>query len=582
MDRQWHIEAEVAPGIDRIRAGEETAWFLPDESALAESAVREARGGSGSPVVAATGPDGRSVRGVSVPRMEGGLLVDVLRACGGLTSGQTIGVLRECLAALAEAPAAPPGRIRLHRELFALDTGGTIRTIPCHTVPAGAVEPQVELGEIGYLCLTGRTWTEAATPVRDLRHAPSEPLAAIVIELLENATELDLDVHGLPGPLPARLSAAGAPEPFPFLPAEAAVPVSDSVTAQIRIDAGYVDRLAAAAAARTARSRTGRGDGAGGEDRGAGGPDAGGPDAGGARSRRRTGTAAEAASAGGAATGQDSAPSGVGRLRRAAGRGGKAGRSGTGGLGKDGGRGRGPGRRTTRGRQARAGAAGPRERIAAILDRVRRLGWRPLAAVGALLAVVIGILVLVPALGPEQRTATGPSAPPRPAASSAPSTPAGPATTEAPAPDSSDPPTAPPRTAPPGSAGATAPELLDREDPFAAFRALTEARAAAHESGDTAALTALTVPGSPAARADARALVEASTGGTVTIALELIGEPESDGETARFAARMHTTATAPDGTAEDYGTVRIRVELRYGADGWRVYRITDGNAAGAG
>ncbi|GAA4388578.1 hypothetical protein AB0I45_06605 [Brevibacterium sp. NPDC049920] len=584
MDRQWHVEAEVAPGIARIRAGEDTAWFLPGEPAAAEAILQEARGGAtGIRHITVLGPGGDEATGVRVPRFAGGLLVDVLRSCGGLSSAQTIGVLQECLTALAETPAAPPGRTRLHRHVFALDAEGAIRTVPCHTAAAGAVEPQVELGEIGYLCLTGRTWTEAAIPVRSLRHAPAEPLAVIVIELLEAAAELDLDIHGLPRSLSARLAAAGDAEPFPFLPAEAAVPVADAVTAQIRIDAGYAERLAAAANGRGARGRTGPADGGVADDPGAA-EDTGTaePTRGGAGSARRARSAAGSGGVGSAGTVQAPAPSGVGRLRRAAGRRGATGRDGN--AGRDGStRRRRAQHRSTAGNRRSGrprrwpghfGALAPGERLARVAARLRRLGLRPLAAIGAMLAVVIGVLVLLPALQTEQRTTAGPSAAPGPTASG----PSGSAGAEAATPESSP----PAASAPPGSATTAAPELFDRDDPFTAFRVLTEARAAAYEAGDAEALSTLTVPGSPAARADARAPVEEHSGTRVTIMLELLGEPEADGDSARLAVRMHTTTSAPDGTAEDHGRVSIRVELRYGADGWRVYRITDGDAAGAG
>ncbi|WP_101650360.1 hypothetical protein [Brevibacterium ihuae] len=515
MGTPWLIEAEISPGIRRVVRGGRAAWFLTDGSALAEAA---AGGAPGAEVAEALDDTGSPVPGVVVPRMPGGLLEVVLRRHGGLTSAQTIGVLLACCDALSVAPVAPEGRIRMHRSAFAQDAEGEVRLIPCVTVSEGEADPQRELGELAYLCLTGRTWEETGIPVRDLRPAPADALAAIVIDLLESACPGPLDAHGLPAALGVRLALAGEAAPVPFIPSEPEVPLGDAVTARIRLDAGFTDRLAAGA---------GRGDGSPRGDR----------DDAPARMRRTTGAVRSRGGARRREMRQQERSSpridgAVGRLRSAL-------RGGT------------ESARTAQGR-----GAGARSWSETARTLARRMPRRVVAAGLAVSAVILGVALLASA----QREAD-----PRVDAASSESPPA---TTDAPA-----------RTNPPATTNSPtdpAAGLTDDEDPAGAFRALTDAREQAYETGDAQALEALTVPGSPAAAADAPVDLDAFAGREVRIEVEPIGAPEIAGTEAVLTVRMTTTVERSGGPPEDYGTQRIRVVLRFGERGWQVYAIHPG------
>ncbi|MBD8020866.1 hypothetical protein [Brevibacterium gallinarum] len=269
-EQTWHTVAEVAPGIRRISTGQRTAWFLPEGDVAdithrwpgigaAEltggpvscdpAAVPEAEGPCAGDVASVDGqpahvlgqPRQADGSGLIVPRFHGGLLVDALRSYAGLTLGQTLAVLAACLEALCAAPAPSSGRLRCHRSAFGVDDAGAIHLVPGYTVPVESVSSEaVEFGQLAYLCLTGLTWEEHGVPVPDLTPAVPQPLAGIIIELLEaepgSAPEL--------GPeLLSTLAASGEPEQIPFVPVEAEVSVSEAVTAQLRVDASVASAL---------------------------------------------------------------------------------------------------------------------------------------------------------------------------------------------------------------------------------------------------------------------------------------------------------------------------------------------------
>ncbi|GAA4285601.1 hypothetical protein GCM10022261_31320 [Brevibacterium daeguense] len=522
MAQKWEPEAEVAPGIIRVRSGELSAWFLVD----GDEQDLEANWPEPAPERGEIVDAGGTPRtGILVGRQEGGMLVDSLRRHGGLSSEQTIGVLLECLAALDRLPDPPPGRTRVHRQAFAIDAAGLVCVVPCRTEGLDEVSPPCEFGELAYLCLTGQTWQEKAMPVRDLAQAPLPPLAELVIELLEGDAGAVPPATSLPPGLAVRLASIADPAPVPFVPSEPEVPVGEAVTAQLRLDAGYLSRLAAP----SARAEEGK----------------------------RPPSSAP-----------DSSPPGIGRLRGAARR----------GTGRRGATPQGTGRRgttrqgttrqsTTRQGTGRRGAtpqgtagrgAGPAPagrpfsaRSRAVLGTTQSR-WRIVGAGAAAAALLCGaVLLLTPGADRTSTAVAGPqglqtSAPP--AASSAPAEST--ATESVPAMESGP------------------------SDPVAAFEQLTTLREEAYETGDPELLRSLTVRGSPAATADQTAAIGEFAGSDVDITVRSIADPVVTGQTAVLTISMRTAVVDPAGARRDYGVQDVEVELRMDDGSWRVFQVT--------
>ena len=539
-EQTWQTVAEVAPGIRRISTGQRTAWFLPEgdvadithrwpgvgtagltggQVSCDPAAVPEEEGSSAGGVASVDGhladvlgqPRRSDASGLIVPRFHGGLLIDALRAYAGLTLGQTLAVLGACLEALIAAPAPSSGRRRCHRRAFGVDAVGAIHLVPGHTVPVESVPSEAEeFGQLAYLCLTGLTWEEHGVPVPDLIPAVPEPLAGIVIQLLEAEPG-----SGPPlGPdLLASLAAVGEPEQIPFVPVEAEVSVSEAVTAQLRVDAS----VASALTDRYEHSRHRSAD------------------------RREGQTRRD----------DDSARrSGIGRLRAAAGH--RAGdrhhRRRKDATSRPAAQLRPHSQtlRTRRGRSAATRSRGTATRPSSTGSRPARFPRLPLSRVtliGAAAAVVLsltGIALLIGLSDPGRQAAAPVSA----------------------------------RHSPPGTAvtdTAAAATASEPDDPKDAFAALTRRREQAYHLGDAAALAELTVAGSPAAAADGAADVEAFEGSDISIDIESAEIAKQGPDRAMLAVATRTQVREPDGSGHDYGSVRMRVELRRDNGSWRVY-----------
>ncbi|GAA2105617.1 hypothetical protein [Brevibacterium salitolerans] len=124
-------------------------------------------------------------------------------------------------------------------------------------------------------------------------------------------------------------------------------------------------------------------------------------------------------------------------------------------------------------------------------------------------------------------------------------------------------------TAAPAPAHSATPPETPRENPLEAFAALTQRRSAAVAAGDAEALARLTVPGSPAAAADAAVeLTPCPDCGEVKLeGLESVGDPasgEPDPDTAHVRAWMRTG----DGRWAD-----VEVELRRHEGRWKVHAV---------
>ncbi|GAA1360429.1 hypothetical protein [Brevibacterium luteolum] len=524
-EQTWHTVAEVAPGIRRISTGQRTAWFLPEGDVAdithrwpgigtAEltggpvscdpATVPEAEGTRASDVASVDGqpahvlgqPRQAGGNGLIVPRFHGGLLVDALRSYAGLTLGQTLAVLGACLEALCAAPEPSSGRLRCHRSAFGVDDAGAIHLVPGHTVPVESVSSEaVEFGQLAYLCLTGLTWEEHGVPVPDLTPAVPEPLAGIIIELLE------AEPGGGPAPGPellTRLAAMGEPEQIPFVPVEAEVSVSEAVTAQLRVDAS----VASALTGRYERSRE--------------------HTTGGQREKRAHRVE------------DNTTGSGIGRLRAAAGH-----------SGRDRMRRKDSTQHTAatrRKRQQKRPARQERDTGSRAL-RLPRLPLNRTMLIGAAAALVLslsGIALLTGLIDPRGEAVAPGSAGHNPPSDQATE---GPAATTASGP----------------------------ENPKDAFAALTRRREQAYHLGDAAALAELTVAGSPAAAADGAADVEAFQGSDISIDIESAQITQQEADRAELDVATRTQVSAPDGSGHDYGSVRMRVELRREDGSWRVY-----------
>ena len=130
------------------------------------------------------------------------------------------------------------------------------------------------------------------------------------------------------------------------------------------------------------------------------------------------------------------------------------------------------------------------------------------------------------------------------------------------------------RHSPPGTAvtdTAAAATASEPDDPKDAFAALTRRREQAYHLGDAAALAELTVAGSPAAAADGAADVEAFEGSDISIDIESAEIAKQGPDRAMLAVATRTQVREPDGSGHDYGSVRMRVELRRDNGSWRVY-----------
>ncbi len=553
-EQTWRTVAEVAPGIRRISTGQRTAWFLPEgdvadithrwpgigtaeltggQVSCDPAAVPEAEGTSAGGVASVDGhladvlgqPRQADASGLIVPRFHGGLLIDALRAYAGLTLGQTLAVLGACLEALSVAPAPSSGRLRCHRRAFGVDAAGAIHLVPGHTVPVESVPSEaVEFGQLAYLCLTGLTWEEHGVPVRDLVPAVPEPLAGIIIQLLEAEPG-----SGPPlGPdLLASLAAIGQPEQIPFVPVEAEVSVSEAVTAQLRVDASVASALTDRYEHSRPRSAAGREDETRRDD----------------DSPRRSGIGRLRAAAGHSARDRlhrcrrdsTSRPAAQGRTHRQTPRT-QQGRSAAA-------RARGT---AARARGAATRASSTESRLSSTGSRAFRLPRLPLnrvtliGAAAALLLSLSGIALLTGLIDPGSQAAAPVSA----------------------------------RHSPPGSAAtdaAAAATASGPDDPKDAFAALTRRREQAYHLGDATALAELTVAGSPAAAADGAAEVEAFEGSDISIDIESAEITQQGPDRALLAVATRTQVREPDGSGRDYGSMRMRVELRRENGSWRVY-----------
>lgn len=520
----WNMEAELAPGLWRVFAGESTRWFVcagpPAEArAWVGGAVREAR---------AVGAEGVQVEGLVVPRCEGGLLEAALTALGALSAAQTAAVVAGCAAALEAAPEPPVGKERGRLGAFALDSAARVRLVPGLLADAEPGAEAQAVGELAFRAAAGMSWAEAGVPAAGLPGGLPTALAALIDELLVGgcsnaAGRLDL------AEVSAALLACPEPGPLPFIAAEPGIDVGAAATAGLRLDPGLVGRLA---------------------------PDADAP-AGGAVGALR---AAHAAGGTGAR-----AERGSRRTSRGAGT--VAGRDAD--RGDDGQR---NGRRTgvrTRGgdggtaalrHRARRGRKGSRIRVAedrgrsgvrmrgAAAGRRRLPAWLTPRALGlavASSAVLGGAALLVPGLVAGERT-------PEPAAAHRPQT------------------TGASGAAADPAGGRTA--VADRGSPEAAFAALTAARASAFETGDAEALRALTAEGSPARTAEEGADARRFAGSRVRIE---VGSPKVEraaGDQAVVTATM-AVSVERDGARRDYGSQRVRTQLRYAGGTWRVYAV---------
>jgi hypothetical protein len=116
--------------------------------------------------------------------------------------------------------------------------------------------------------------------------------------------------------------------------------------------------------------------------------------------------------------------------------------------------------------------------------------------------------------------------------------------------------------------------LHDPEEPVGAWRALTRLREAALETGDAGALADLSVPNSPAARADAQTDPGTHRGSDVQLSVEP-GAPEVVGaQRVRLRSTMGAKVTGASGTV-DYGTRTVWVELRFANGVWKVYSVLE-------
>ena len=114
---------------------------------------------------------------------------------------------------------------------------------------------------------------------------------------------------------------------------------------------------------------------------------------------------------------------------------------------------------------------------------------------------------------------------------------------------------------------------LASDDPQEAFRALTAARAAALERGDTEALRALTAAGSPARRAESEDSAQSFRGRDVSLEVERVETVRADAQTATVRARVRTSVSGSAGRL-DYGQAEMLAELRRERGRWVVHSVT--------
>lgn len=506
---RWSEEARIDAGIVRVRRGDvprgdsAARWFIRGPEHSVEDLTGEAAAFPGS---VPERIDGQA--GLLVPRCEGGLLSAALRERGGMSATLALGVLEEVLELLIAAPPAPEGESRVALRGFAVDRHGGLVLLPARTRNAAVATDSAELGELLHLALTGLTWEETGVPLTVT--APEVPVAVagLVTDLLAGTEEF-ADSHSgarsragavgrvdLVG-LRERIRALGPARERGFRPAEPGVDPDAAPTATL--DADLVKALRAVTPAPTsagAPKNSSAGEASVGNARGNSGGGTGASKAH-ARWQRRstrrsngsdrgitsesgTGAATRLHALGSESTrsqngtqagspGIDSDPNAVGDCRVS----------------------RGPELRGIRARTpASATAAAP----------VRRRRWVAMSA--ALAAAVAGVSLLLTGSGdtpddPQTPTAAAQQDEAHPGDTAAPDD------------------TAPSHEPGPSHVPGRSHESAALTDPVSAVVELSRLRAEAIIAGDRAALAFVTVPGSPAARADS------------DLALEQESEPEA-------------------------------------------------------
>lgn len=463
--------------------------------------------------------------GLLVPRCEGGLLEDALRLRGGMSAALALGVLDEVLEVLETAPAAPCGGSRAAIRSFAVERGGGVVLVPGRFRDGATRSDAAELGELLHLALTGATWEETGLPVSET--APEAPAAVsgLVTDLLEGSVLTGgATVPAAIADLRARIGRLGPSRERGFLPAEPGVLEDDAPTGTLSPELVEALRTSPTRSARTSESHQ-----VGSRLPGARVPDR--PPQGRRSSRRRRSSEGHRSSRVPTANGDEARPR---RDRRRAERGRRHGRLATGIL------------------------------------------------VLCAAAVAVGAVLMGTGAGSHAGDAEARHASSQPT----PTTPLTPTNPADPTPTPPQPPMQPsmpsPSSAAPSEIGTHAAGPLD------AAVALTRARAEAFANGDADALAAVTVPGSPAAEADAQRTLGECAECADALSLSDVGfavdhesrgdesrgpgaeqdfeegQPPADGQRAHVRATMRSTGTAP---------VPVVLVLEWSDDQWRVHDV---------
>lgn len=519
----WHCEATIAEVVHRLRDDTgESVWGVVNDGFDADS---EAALGTAE-VLLPTG----EVSVLLVEPLPGGFVLDVVRAFHGLTESEIHTLVRGLADELARVD-DPSARLGL--ACLGLDEEGRPRIIPGVRHP---LETSVRraVGELIYHAAHGSPWSESLLPVDVALASCSPRLRSLVAGLFDDVppprTGADIALTAVLAEVVPQLRQLPAPTPLPLVPAARDLDPAQAITARLRATPAPSDP----------------------------GPGPSAPDRTAAGAASRVAAGGDAAAASGPAALREAAVKNS-PWRRRNGSGTRS-RTGTRDARPDRGR-QGRGARSRRG----AGAMTPTaawSRVRAFVSQ--RLRARTLTTVGiaaAMVAVLIGGLLVTRAWSDSQAPSAEPIAGTRTDGGASPENGDGRPSTAAPSPSTAAP-------SPSTAAALSDADVGDR------LGELCAARARALGAGDAKGLAALTVPGSSAALADELIDLTAFAGGTYAITVEDVQVRERSASTVTAAAQMSTSATA-DGEKQSFEARDVVFTLTLDSGVWKIAEVVE-------
>lgn len=506
----WEFQSALSDDVHRLLARDgEVAWGIDHEGFDAND-----------PAVLGCAevelPAGPKTLLLMAP-LQGGLVLDVVRAYQGLTEGELCTFFLGIIDDLRESAEA---RSRLDLAAFGLDSEGRPRIVP-------GVRRQVAdssrraVGEMLYHACFGRRWTECLLPVNIALSEVSAPLRSLVAELFDEArTSSSLtDTLAEVGQALRRLT---PPSALPLIPADHDIDPGRALTARLRAADGHPAHRPEAEKPTAEPSET---------------------------STQSLALQLRAASRRKSEAGREPTSCGAGSQSRTKGHRGDRHRSRAGDAGRV--RSSSPRGELLRRERRAVMAGGARRRT--VVTRIREVSLpkpilRPgrFAVIAAVVLTVLGGIIMVRTWG---GTSTASTTTAEEHANS----------------DRSE-------SVPEGSEAL--PDVLDEGEVVRILRNLCDRRAAALSAGDSAALSALTVPDSDAAAADE--LIDPSTFADSEYTIDLTAiTVEAIRETSIVVSALMTASATAGGEDEEFEAKHVAFDLSLSAEEWKVAKVEE-------